>query len=338
MAKILLGKSVDVVALKGIEITDFKNQARVIKEINQAMSCYRNEPASCYVCGSSSKTKVVEVHGLEYVQCDVCTHVYQHHIIPDEKLIEFFIEDESLNVHVAEGQYEYRRKELNRSKIQQLLSLFQEQGTVFDQKKWLDCGCGSGDLMWVARDEGWSTVGFDIGRPGVEIAKQNSLDAHLMTIDDFYTKHYDASAPFDVVSAIGYLDLVEPVSTLKKIKKMMKKGSYILLDQPKFTSITIDLIRRMPEKAIRYLNAAQRSNFTPESLRRLLTDAGFEVKLEWYYGLDMYQLLSTICLTEPRLADSEIVKLIAKEHDKFQAIVDESGLSDTMVFAAELVG
>jgi 2-polyprenyl-3-methyl-5-hydroxy-6-metoxy-1,4-benzoquinol methylase len=339
--KTIYSKSIDPEKLKGLGLGAFNDNVRMVRDMNSALALHKEKgyESNCLVCGSDQKTPVVTVHGIDYVQCMDCTHVYQSRYIPDQYLYDFFEHDTDINVHVAEGQFEYRHIHVNKPKAKALFDLFEETQKKFENKRWLDCACGAGDMMYAVKEFGWNSVGFDIGRPGIEIARKAGLDAHCTDIDGYLSGPFKEgqSVPFDVISAIGYLDVVDPVKTINSMKKMMRKGSFIIVDQPKFSSVAIDLIRRMPETAIRYLNAAQRSNFTPQSLRKLFTDAGFAVRLEWYFGLDMYQLLCAMCVAEPRFVDSEIYKTMVRNFNRFQSIIDDDGKSDSMVFAAELL-
>ena len=339
--KILVSKPVDPARLKGVGMQAFGAAVEQVKIMNEALAPHRGALSSCWVCGSNDSVPVASVHGIDFVQCNRCTHVYQSHIIPYETLRDYFADDTDINVHVADGQFEYRINELTGPKVQAIFDRMTELEVDVATGRWLDCGCGSGDMLYVVKQAGWETVGFDIGKAGVEIADNAGLRAYCTDLDGFVEgpfKNLEDGKTFDVVTAFGYLDtLTEPTNALKKIKSLLRPGGFICMHQPHFDSVTHDLNKRFPETAIRYLNAGQRSSFTRQSIERFLGDAGFEIVLEWRFGLDMYNIIASMSLAQPGFVDSAAYKCMLEAFNANQHIIDEQGMNDTMMVLARLV-
>ena len=338
--KILTSKAVDPARLKGVGIAAFRAAVEQIKVMNEALAPHRGAQSLCWVCGSKDAVPVASIHGIDFVQCRNCTHVFQSHVIPYETLRDYFADDTDINVHVADGQFEYRINELTGPKVQAIFDRITELGVDVTSGRWLDCGCGSGDMLYVAKQAGWDAVGFDIGKAGVKIAEQAGMRAYCTDLDGFVNgpfKSMEGQKLFDVITAFGYLDvLTEPTVALKTIKSLLRPGGFICMHQPHFDSVTHDLNRRFPDMAIRYLNAGQRSSFTRQSIERFLGDAGFEIVLEWRFGLDMYNVRATMSLSQSGFVDSKAYECMLEEFNAFQHIIDKQGKNDTMMVLARL--
>jgi SAM-dependent methyltransferase len=335
-----ISKPVDPARLKGVGVEAFQAGVEQVKTMNEALAPHRGVESSCWVCGSDDKKPVASVHGIDFVQCQNCTHVYQSRIIPYEVLRDYFADDEDINVHVADGQFEYRIAELSAPKVETILDELRRLGDETATGRWLDCGCGAGDMLYVARNHGWHAVGFDVGKAGVEIARRHQLAAYCCDLSGFVEGPFatdEGSRPFDVITAFGYFDvLTQPTEALQVLRSMLRPGGYLCMHQPHFDSITHDLNRRFPEMAIRYLNAGQRSSFTRASIERFLGDAGFDVVFEWRFGLDMYNLLATTTLTRPGFEKSAAYDVMLERFNEFQSVFDAAGKNDTMMVLARL--
>jgi len=341
MKQIRVSKSVDPSRLKGVGTEAFKAAVEQIRNMNTALAPHGGERSRCWVCNADNATPVASIHGIDFIQCKECSHVYQERIIPYEVLRDYFADDTDINVHVADGQFEYRVEQLSKPKVDAVLGELQRQGENISTGRWLDCGCGSGDIMYVVEKAGWQAVGYDIGKAGVAIANRNGLNAHCCDLEAFVEGAFvnqEKSKPFDVVTAFGYLDvLTHPTKSLRLLRSMLRPGGYIVMHQPHFDSVTHDLNRRFPERAIRYLNAGQRSSFTRASLERFLGDAGFEITFEWRFGLDMYNTLAMTTLAQPGFENTAAYHVMLDRFNDFQAVIDQAGRNDTMMVVAKLV-
>lgn len=339
--KIMVSKTVDPARLKGVGMDAFRAAVEQVRTMNTALAPHRGKKSACWVCGADNARPAASIHGIEFVQCQECTHVYQSHIIPYETLRDYFADDTDINVHVADGQFEYRVNEVGVPKVRAILDRIAELGVDISTGRWLDCGCGSGDIMYIAKQAGWDTAGYDIGKAGIQIANRAGLSgAYCTDLEGFVSGPFvkeQGGKKFDVVTAFGYIDvLVEPREALKTIRSMIKPGGFFCMHQPHFDSVTHDLNIRYPEKAIRYLNAGQRSSFTRPSIERFLGDAGFEIVLEWRFGLDMYNLMAFMCLQQPGFIDTTAYRTMLDNFNGYQHAVDEQGRNDTMMVLARL--
>jgi 2-polyprenyl-3-methyl-5-hydroxy-6-metoxy-1,4-benzoquinol methylase len=344
MSKILVHKPIHPEKLKGIGLDNFNAQVKIAEDTAQLFNKIDHSfPESrCWVCDSSEVIEGITVYNIEFLQCKNCSHVYQKYVIPDQIVYKFFESDEDINCHLPQEQFDYRTEYVSKPKIEQLMLSRKELGLSNDHGKWLDIGCGGGELLYQVKNKyHWDVVGLDINQPGIEMAKKHGIDAYKMDIFEFFAKIHrkqEAVIPFDVVSAIGYFDVViDPRKHLELLKKMMKPDSLIMIDQPRFNSFTVDLIKIIPESALRYCNALDRSIFTDESLKKFLEDAGFELVLDWRFGLDFYTFMSIMTTKIPQLSDSKIMKFFIENYNDFQNIFDQKNYNDCLLYVARLL-
>ncbi len=65
---------------------------------------------------------------------------------------------------------------------------------------------------------------------------------------------------FDVVSCSGYFDLVTyPDRHLNAIKEMLRPGGQIMVDNPRFDSFSLDLMKQTPDCPVRNAVPSTRS-------------------------------------------------------------------------------
>jgi 2-polyprenyl-3-methyl-5-hydroxy-6-metoxy-1,4-benzoquinol methylase len=128
-----------------------------------------------------------------------------------------------------------RHSPQNRARQQELL---RELARLTHGRTLLDVGCGDGQLLETARDEGWDGTGIDLSEPAIRICRERGLAASKT---DFFDHAFDARR-FD---AIVMSELVEHVPSphrfLRRASDLLKPGGVLYLTTPNFGS----LARRM---------------------------------------------------------------------------------------------
>ena len=128
----------------------------------------------------------------------------------------------------------------------------------------LDIGCGNGATLraFAAAVPGWRLHGLDPHAPD---------EGALRAIPGFQALHRaaltDMAERFDLVSMVHVLEhLEEPAATLREVAGRLRPGGHLLIQVPCYLDNPYDL-----------LIVDHCSHFTPESLGRLMADAGFAV-------------------------------------------------------------
>lgn len=120
---------------------------------------------------------------------------------------------------------------VTRKSYLKVLALLQSQTEV---NSILDVGCGIGDFVNTAVEEGFDAQGIELAKPAVEIAQEHNLPVEHV---DFFSEtisesSVDALTMFEVIEHLPY-----PVSFLKRAANVVKPGGLVYLTTPNFNSL-----------------------------------------------------------------------------------------------------
>ncbi|WP_333655645.1 class I SAM-dependent methyltransferase [Dissulfurispira sp.] len=145
-------------------------------------------------------------------------------------------------------------------------------------KKILDVGCGNGGYLLSLKSLGWDACtqiyGIDFPNEALEHLKEHE---HINIIEGNFL---DTNLPenfFDIITLRHVLEhLNDPASALKKAFAILKPGGIILINVPNFKSFEALVIFR---EKWRHIDAPRHLyHFSPETLKKLLNNAGFAVE------------------------------------------------------------
>lgn len=134
----------------------------------------------------------------------------------------------------------------------------------------LDFGCGRGAYLLMLRELGWSVVGFDIAKAQSKHLSDRNIPVAIGSID---SSNYENNS-FDIATLWHSLEHThQPLKVLKKIYKLLKKGSLIYVEVPNNESFARYLFQEnwFPWEIPRHLY-----HFSPRTLKKMLLKAGFE--------------------------------------------------------------
>jgi SAM-dependent methyltransferase len=156
---------------------------------------------------------------------------------------------------------------LNRALTRQPLRELAEEppGTL------LDVGCGRGDLGATFAGRGWRVSGVDPSADACAAARAQGVDARTGTVESVEL----AARSFDAVVMSHSLEhVVDPVADLARIHRAMRPGGVMVISVPNFASWQRE---RFGASWFHLDLPRHRTHFTPQSLARALTSAGFEL-------------------------------------------------------------
>jgi spore maturation protein CgeB len=135
----------------------------------------------------------------------------------------------------------------------------------------LDVGCGTGEVMLVARERGWRVQGVEPVSDSVEFAtEERDLDIRKAFLEDSGLPERS----YDVVSAFHVLEhLQDGVSFLRLLARWAKPGGHVVVEVPNWRSFH----RRAFGGAWPHLRPQEHlAHYTTATLRGALERAGLE--------------------------------------------------------------
>jgi len=154
-------------------------------------------------------------------------------------------------------------------------------------KRFLDVGCGSGDLVLMAKKRFEEVYGVDISVAMLRIAEEKASLKPDRDRIHFIKHDVEEGLPFpdeffDAVACVAVLEhLVNPPFVLAEINRVLRRGRYLIVQVPNFAFFPNRLkmlIGKLPttgytdDVGVDWLHL---HNFTPDVLTRLLLKTGF---------------------------------------------------------------
>lgn len=135
----------------------------------------------------------------------------------------------------------------------------------------LDIGCGSGQAMELLSSLGWETVGVEFDPQAAAVGRAKGLTI----LNGDVSEQGLASDSFDAVVLSHVIEhLPRPDATLRECLRLLKSGGQLVMLTPNADALGHRRYGRdwMALDPPRHLHI-----FTPESMRRIVRDAGFSV-------------------------------------------------------------
>ncbi len=212
---------------------------------------------NCILCGSKYYEKLYKVKDRQLVKCKKCSLVVTEG-------------DFSFQYRKYHGDEAYKVfgglfKNIYQKRVNMILSFKKKPGKI------LDIGASTGTMLQIFKDNGWEVWGVEPSK-SAELAKAKGIKIFQTTFEKAnLPKNY-----FDVVILNHTLEHMDnPVSILKKVKRLLKKGAIVFIDVPNIGSLSARILGKrwpfiLPEEHI--------FHFTPQTLRKVLQKSGFKVK------------------------------------------------------------
>jgi len=173
---------------------------------------------------------------------------------------------------LSEEELSRRHSPENRARQQKILKELEGHA---GGRRILDVGCGDGQLLRTAKDEGWDALGIDLSESAIRLCRSQGLDASRT---DFFDPALDARR-FDVIVMSELLEHVpSPQQFLQRAEELLDHGGVLYLTTPNFGS----LARRMLQETWSIIHPEHIGYFERSTLRRMLGEATSlrEIKIE----------------------------------------------------------
>lgn len=147
----------------------------------------------------------------------------------------------------------------------------------------LDVGAGTGILMHLARERGWTVDGIDIAPlTARKVAEEFGLTISIGAFEtfDFGGRQFDAITMLDVLEHV-----VDPLATLRRAHELLRPGGAIAIAVPNQRSLLTSLVGAYARAGgpaandllFRLYVPPHLYYFTPPTLRRMVETAGFRI-------------------------------------------------------------
>lgn len=230
----------------------------------------------CVVCGDTSARTLFRprLSPGPVVRCHNCGLVY---VYPVEHLERFYHDDTpgrepSLEERAEEERHLYHYLSEEGWKRQNLARVLDEIEMFCPPGRLLDLGCYCGLLLDPARARGWDAVGVE----PEETSRRYAVE-HLGLNVFGGTLGQVAFPPdsFDVVVSLQVFEhLLDPKETLYQITRVLKPGGLLVVEVPSIDNLGFRLLGRWHRHFARH----HLFFFSRQTLTRLLTEAGYQVK------------------------------------------------------------
>jgi len=222
----------------------------------------------CASCGAHDVRHFVKKDGYDVFQCRACGHGFVHPMPTSTK--EVYEQGYFAGAREGHGYVDYDSdKEPMRPFFTRALaaveSLLGRAGEV------LDVGAATGFFLQLARERGWQVHGIEISSFAADCARKKGIDMFTGTLLEFPVQA-------ESVTLVTLWDVIEhvqdPLEEMRRVHALLRPGGVVVLTTPNLTSAYARLMGTrwhalVPPEHLHY--------FTPTSMKKLLSDAGFEV-------------------------------------------------------------
>ena len=289
----------------------------------------RFDRTTCPICEAGEFRLFVEVYGYPYCECARCGHIFSQRPplpVAAEALYaggEAGEQSVQADIYAVDSLFAARVELVARPKVDFVSQRLRPAG------RWIDIGCGVGDLVLAACARGWDASGIDTDPVEVAFGQARGARIERSRLDDTNAARLLDGA--QVVSLINVLEhLLDPAELLRVIAAGTGPDTHVVLEVPRHPSVSSLANRAFPELCARHIYPPDHLHvFTEQSLDLLLAQSGLEAKAVWCFGQDQWELVSSVAATAGG-DDPPLYRELLACVGEMQAIIDARGLSDTM--------
>jgi 2-polyprenyl-3-methyl-5-hydroxy-6-metoxy-1,4-benzoquinol methylase len=322
------GKPLDLARLK-VDVKR-KEEAQLLERRAKELLDLPLETVKCFVCGSEDNELVTSIFGFEYVQCRNCSHVYVRGLPDFSKVDETYrsnLYDKFVSsIYTNKNVSNFRVENIAKPKVRFVSEFCKAKG------KWLDLGCGTGEVVKAAKDLGWNATGIDRNKSEVDFGKDN----YGVQIVCGNANSFERMEEFDVISIFNVLEhLTNPKELLENVSSKSKEDVILVVEVPNFDSVStftqLFFRKNINRHMVPFLHV---QFYTLASIKRLLDETGFELVGKWVFGQDFFELLTNICLLKPEFSKSKLYKYLMRKLNDLQLVFDRDEKSDNLLLVA----
>jgi 2-polyprenyl-3-methyl-5-hydroxy-6-metoxy-1,4-benzoquinol methylase len=300
--------------------------------------------ARCVSCGGAPAREILSRRDRELkndvtlLECGACGLVYLEQWTEgfDAELYEYYAERKGRPL-------EERFDRLNQKRQGELL---EEIAQRVNGRRLLDVGCGEGQFVYTASQNGWDARGIDLAEPAIDLCRAHGLPC---TRTDFFDASLDRER-FDLIIMSELIEHVpSPARFLSRAQELLAPRGVLYMTTPNFASLT----RRIVGPEWVCIHREHVAYFSPATLRAVLdaslgecdvelrsrntSPAAIVRKLRRPRGAAPVKARATAV----RTSDQRLRKLVLgstvlrRAQGALNAGLDRLGLGDTLVVTAQ---
>jgi len=223
----------------------------------------------CIACASSTLQYEFSIKQYRIVRCCNCALLFLNPQPTDDELANIYDESYALLSETPEGAT--HAADLKRRTAAHYLKMIEQYRGVRGGTL-LEVGCGSGDMLELAIQEGFQVVGTDVSSHACATAEQK-VGSRGKIVNCGSGELVEPPESFDVIILADVIEHVrDPEWTLSRLRTMLRPKGLIFIVTPSMDSWSARLLRsRWMEFKVEHLTYFDRSN-----LQTLLLRCGFE--------------------------------------------------------------
>jgi SAM-dependent methyltransferase len=306
------------------------------RRLADALRNQLNQQKYCPICGHTHVSRYVTVFDYPYDICESCGHVYCATPPKDDAVGNLYTSDSKCNsvqskIYLDDGLFSKRIEAIARPKVNFVHNVMSSLKKT-SYGKWIDIGSGAGEVLSACADVGWDALGIESDREECEFAQLKGLNVinEYLSEGTFSTLLENAQ----VVSCFNVLEhIADPLEFVKNIANVLDEG-FLVFEVPRHPSLSSLSAELFPDMACRHIYPPDHLHiFSEESINKLLAGTDFTVVGKWYFGQDFFDFISSAGANQG-IGSNSIWEEIASAAPNIQQVIDEKGLSDTVIIVA----
>ncbi|MCF8266954.1 MAG: class I SAM-dependent methyltransferase [Ignavibacteriales bacterium] len=235
------------------------------------------EKVNCNYCGGDNYSVQYIKDSFQMVKCRLCGLVYVNPRLTTDEIRELYDKsyfhgggfDKSL-----EYEHEFERSISKKDLIDWDISVIREKlGKSTEKPSLLDIGCGMGLFVYKANKAGFNASGLELSEYAANFAASKGLKIYNLPFEDLP----DDEAQYDVIVMREVIEhLPDPLTTLKKVRNLLKPGGLLFLTTGNYDC---------PERRLRgsewfyFMPAGHIYIFSNRTIKKILVKAGFSEQI-----------------------------------------------------------
>ncbi len=310
--------------------------AELQRKLSAKLKDYQQVLSSCPICNSADFSLFVNIYDFQYCECDNCGHIFCKTPPNSDSIKALYENDRNLpksaqcEVYLDQNIFESRVENISFPKVKFVSDRSKTKG------KWIDIGCGTGELIYAAQKLGWDATGIESDPDEVSMAKKNGLNVKNVFLNE--NNIAENIEDGNVISLINILEhIARPSEFLQSVARLLKKDTIVLIEVPHHPSISSFANLAFPSQAHRHIYPPDHLHiFTEKSLSIILDNSHLNPISLWSFGQDIAEIFSSIAVVS-NFPNTKLYDCALKTVDELQAVLDKNGLSDTMLLIAKKI-